>query len=161
MTPEEFRRAGYAMIDWIASYRESLHERAVVAPARPGDIKAMLPVSPPQDPEPMDAILRDFDVIARHGITNWQHPRFAAYFPGNSLLAGVVADLASTGLGVVGLTWAASPAVTELEEVMLECWGTAVVGRSRSLDFFVGQLRSKLAGIPLHTVRGFGYRLDR
>lgn len=46
------------------------------------------------------------------------------------------------------------------EEVMLECWGTAVVGRSRSLDFFVGQIRSKLAGIPLHTVRGFGYRLD-
>ena len=51
-------------------------------------------------------------------------------------------------------------ALVRREEVMLECWGTAVVGRSRSLDFFVGQIRSKLAGIPLHTVRGFGYRLD-
>lgn len=46
------------------------------------------------------------------------------------------------------------------EELMLEVWGTAVVGRSRSLDFFVGQIRAKLAGLPLQTVRGFGFRLD-
>ena len=127
MTPEEFRRAGYAMIDWIAAYRESLPERPVLAPANPGEIKAMLPPSPPQEPEAMEAILADFDAIARRGITNWQHPRFMAYFPGNSLLAGVIADLASTGLGVVGLTWAASPAVTEVEEVMLE-WMRQALG---------------------------------
>jgi DNA-binding response OmpR family regulator len=46
------------------------------------------------------------------------------------------------------------------EELMLEVWGTAVVGRSRSLDFFIGQLRAKLVGLPLQTVRGFGFRLD-
>jgi DNA-binding response OmpR family regulator len=46
------------------------------------------------------------------------------------------------------------------EELMLEVWGTAMVGRSRSLDFFIGQLRAKLTGLPLQTVRGFGFRLD-
>lgn len=46
------------------------------------------------------------------------------------------------------------------EELMLEVWGTAVVGRSRSLDFFIGQIRAKLPGLPLTTVRGFGFRLD-
>ena len=46
------------------------------------------------------------------------------------------------------------------EELMLEVWGTAVVGRSRSLDFFIGQLRAKLDRLPLQTVRGFGFRLD-
>lgn len=46
------------------------------------------------------------------------------------------------------------------EELMLEVWGTAVVGRSRSLDFFIGQIRAKLPGLPLRTVRGFGFRLD-
>lgn len=46
------------------------------------------------------------------------------------------------------------------EELMLEVWGTAIVGRSRSLDFFIGQLRAKLTGLPLQTVRGFGFRLD-
>ena len=127
MTPEEFRRAGYAMVDWIASYRESIASRPVLAPAAPGEIKAMLPATPPQDAEPMDAILRDFDAIARRGITNWQHPRFMAYFPANSLLAGVVGDLASTGLGVIGLTWAASPALTEVEEVMVD-WMRQALG---------------------------------
>jgi len=46
------------------------------------------------------------------------------------------------------------------EDLMFEVWGTAVVGRSRSLDFFIGQLRHKLTGLPLQTVRGFGFRLD-
>ena len=49
MTPEEFRRAGYAMIDWIAAYRESIGDRPVLAPAAPGEIKAMLPSAPPQE----------------------------------------------------------------------------------------------------------------
>ena len=40
---------------------------------------------------------------------------------------------------------------------MLEVWGTAVVGRSRSLDFFIGQIRAKLAGLPLQTVRGLRF----
>jgi DNA-binding response OmpR family regulator len=46
------------------------------------------------------------------------------------------------------------------EALMLEVWGTAVIGRSRSLDFFIGQIRAKLTGLPLSTVRGFGFRLD-
>src|SRR6185369_574860 len=117
MTPEEFRRAGYAMIDWIADYRATLSRQPVMATAKPGEIKAMLPPSPPDQPEAMADILADFDRIARAGITGWQHPRFMAYFPANSLLAGVIADLASSGLGVIGLTWAASPALTEVEDM--------------------------------------------
>jgi DNA-binding response OmpR family regulator len=46
------------------------------------------------------------------------------------------------------------------EELQLQVWGTPAVGRSRSLDFFVAGLRSKLGGdLPLQTVRGFGFRL--
>src|ERR1700687_874270 len=127
MTPSEFRRIGHRMIDWIADYRDTVSERPVLAPAKPGEIKAMLPHAPPDQPEAMEAVLADFDRIVRRGITNWQHPRFMAYFPGNALLAGVIADLASTGLGVIGLTWAASPAVTELEEVMMD-WMRQALG---------------------------------
>jgi DNA-binding response OmpR family regulator len=46
------------------------------------------------------------------------------------------------------------------EEIQLKVWGTPAVGRSRSLDFFVASLRSKLGDdLPLRTVRGFGFRL--
>ncbi|MCX8561417.1 response regulator transcription factor [Mycolicibacterium mucogenicum] len=75
-------------------------------------------------------------------------------------VAGRTQSLTKTEYQILATLAARQGEAVSREEVMLDCWGTAVVGRSRSLDFFVGQIRSKLAGIPLHTVRGFGYRLD-
>src|SRR5690348_6139007 len=51
MTPEEFRRFGHQLIDWIADYRTSLAERPVMARSTPGEIKDQLPAAPPQQPE--------------------------------------------------------------------------------------------------------------
>ncbi len=120
MTPDEFRRVGHELIDWIADHRAGAPGRAVYTPCAPGSVKLRLPQTPPQTPEPMTAVLRDFDEIIVPAITDWQHPRFFGYFPANSLLAGVLADMVSTGLGVLGLTWQSSPAVTELEEVVTD-----------------------------------------
>ena len=76
-------------------------------------------------------------------------------------VGGQVQPLTKTEYQILATLAARQGEAVSREEVMLECWGTAVVGRSRSLDFFVGQIRAKLTGIPLHTVRSFGYRLDR
>jgi aromatic-L-amino-acid decarboxylase len=77
----------------------------------------------------MEAVLADLDRIVMPGITHWQSPRFFGYFPANAPLAGVLGDLASTGLGVVGLSWQSGPAVTELEEVTTD-WVRRMVGLS-------------------------------
>ncbi|MEO8333586.1 MAG: pyridoxal-dependent decarboxylase [bacterium] len=129
MDPEEFRRAGYEMIDRIADYRKTVGTRGVLARTAPGDIKASLAVSPPDAPEPFDAILRDVDDIILPGITHWQHPSFFGYFPSNGALSSVLADFLSTGLGVIGLSWQSSPALSELEEVMTD-WLRQMVGLS-------------------------------
>jgi len=120
MTPEEFRRVGHELIDWIAAYRAHAPDRPVSRDCAPGSIRALLPAAPPEHAEPMTAVLRDLERIVVPGLTDWQHPRFFGYFPGNSLLSGVLGDLASTGLGVLGLTWQSSPALTELEEVVTD-----------------------------------------
>lgn len=117
MTPEEFRTAGHKLVDWIADYRAGVESRAVMAPANPGEIKAMLPPNPPIKGESFDAIYQDIDRVIMPGITNWQHPRFFGYFPSNALPAGVLGDFLSTGLGIIGLAWQSSPALTEVEEV--------------------------------------------
>jgi aromatic-L-amino-acid/L-tryptophan decarboxylase len=117
MTPDEFRRAGYRIVDLIADYRAGVEARPVMAQTAPGEIKAALPASPPQQPESFDAILADLDRIVMPGVTNWQHPRFFGYFPSNALLSSVLGDYVSTGLGVIGLAWQSSPALTEVEEV--------------------------------------------
>ena len=75
-------------------------------------------------------------------------------------LAGMPQPLTKTEFQILATLAARQGEAVSREELMLEVWGTAVVGRSRSLDFFIGQIRAKLAGLPLQTVRGFGFRLD-
>lgn len=127
MTPEEFRAEGHRLIDWIADYRAGLADRPVMARTEPGAIRAALPPLPPDDPEGFDAIVRDLEQVLVPGLTHWQHPRFFGYFPSNAPLSSVLGDFLSTGLGVLGLSWQACPALTELEEVVVD-WMRTMVG---------------------------------
>lgn len=120
MTPEEFRAEGHRLIDWIADYRTRAETLPVMTGTQPGDIKRQLPAAPPIAPEPFDAIVGDLDRIIVPGLSHWQHPRFFGYFPSNGLLASVLGDFVSTGLGVLGLAWQSSPALSELEEVVTD-----------------------------------------
>src|SRR6476660_982959 len=129
MTPEEFRRYGHQLVDWLADYHATLADRPVMPPVRPGEIKAQLPREAPEAPETMEALLADLDRLVLPGILHWQHPRFFGWFPANALHAGILADLISTGLGVIGLSWQSAPAVTEIEEVATD-WVRRMVGLS-------------------------------
>jgi len=129
MTPEEFRKLGYRVVDWIADYRSKLSKLPVVARVAPGEVKGRLPSDPPEHPETFDQIFRDLDEIILPGLTHWQHPRFFGYFPANAMLASVLGDYLSTGLGVLGLSWQSSPALTELEEVVTG-WMRRMMGLS-------------------------------
>jgi aromatic-L-amino-acid decarboxylase len=129
MTPDEFRRAGHRLIDWIADYRANVADYNVMARTAPGEIRAQLPADPPDNPESFDAILDDLEKIILPGLSHWQSPNFFGYFPSNGLLSSVLGDYASTGLGVLGLSWQSSPALTELEEVTTD-WMRQMVGLS-------------------------------
>jgi aromatic-L-amino-acid decarboxylase len=127
MTPEEFRRHGRAVVDWIADYLERLETLPVMARVRPGDIRAELPASPPAAGEPFDAILADVDRVLLPGITHWQSPAFYGYYPANASGPAILGDLLSAGLGVQGMLWSSSPACTELETHVLD-WLAALLG---------------------------------
>jgi len=127
MTPEELRRYGHELVDWIADYRASVADRPVGSTVAPGDVRARLPTAPPADPDTADRILADVEQTILPGVTHWAHPRFFGYFPANSDPASVLGDWLSSGLGVMGLSWQASPALTELEVVMTD-WVRQMVG---------------------------------
>ncbi|MDO9301856.1 MAG: aminotransferase class V-fold PLP-dependent enzyme, partial [Anaerolineales bacterium] len=129
MNPEEFRRLGHQLIDWVADYRAHIADLPVMAQVKPGEVRAQLPVSPPIHPESFDNVFRDLDQIIMPGLLHWQHPNFYGYFPANGELASVLGDYISTGLGVLGLSWQSSPALTELEEVVTD-WMRQMVGLS-------------------------------
>lgn len=127
MTPEEFKTAGYQLIDWIADYLDGVHERPVLSPVAPGDVRAMLPLDPPTTPEPFGAVLADLDRVIMPGITHWQSPGFFAFFPSNTSYPSILGELASAGLGVNTMSWATSPAGTELETHVLD-WMAELLG---------------------------------
>jgi aromatic-L-amino-acid decarboxylase len=133
MTPEEFRREGLSLIDWLADFRARVYrgECRAMSAATHGTLSAQLPSSPPLRAESFESIRADLERLIVPALGHFQHPSFFGYFPSNSLLSSVLGDYVSTGLAQLGLNWASSPALTELEEVTTD-WFRQMVGLSAS-----------------------------
>jgi aromatic-L-amino-acid decarboxylase len=124
---DAFRKFGHEYVDWLADYFDTVESYPVVSRAKPGEIKAALPASPPMKAEAPEAVFRDFKETILPGITHWQHPGWFGYFPANNSPASVLAELLTAGLGVQGMVWQTSPAAAELEELVLD-WLHQMIG---------------------------------
>ncbi len=122
-----FREDGTLAVDWVASYLERVGELPVLAQVEPGDIRAALPVSPPDEPEPFSAVLADLDRVLMPGLTHSQHPRWFAYFAITGSEPSILAEILIAGLNQLGILWRTSPALQELEEVTLD-WLAQLLG---------------------------------
>jgi aromatic-L-amino-acid decarboxylase len=125
-----FREDGQAALDWAASYLERVGELPVLAQVEPGQIRSQLPASPPDEPEPFAAVLRDLDEVLVPGMTHWQHPRYFAYFAVTGSEPGILAELLAATLNQVAILWRTAPASTELEGVVLD-WAAQLLGLPR------------------------------
>ena len=129
MTPEEFRKYGHQLVDWIAAYRTGIREFPVMSRVAPGEVRSRFPSAAPDAGGHFGEAVESFQRDLLPGITHWNHPGFFAYFPSNTDLASVLADLLGSGLGVQGMSWQTSPAATELEEVVMG-WLRGMLGLS-------------------------------
>ena len=120
MSPEEFRKNGYAVVDWIATYMEEVEKYSVLPSVEPGDIAALMPDQAPETPEAFGELLADLDRVVMPGITHWQSPNWFAYFPANTSPPSILAEFVAAGLGVQGMLWSTSPAATEVEMRVLD-----------------------------------------
>ncbi len=134
MTPEEFRTAGHALVDWIADQRAAVESRPVRAQVEPGEVRRSFPQAPPETGDQpvghrgdISHLLSDLDQLVLPGMTHVQHPMNFGWFPANASLASVLGDLASGGLGGLGISWESCPALTEVEEVVCD-WMRQLVG---------------------------------
>ena len=120
MTAEEFRRHGREVVDWISDYLERLETLPVGSTVEPGWVRSQLPEHAPEQGEPFADVLADLDRVIVPGLTNWQSPGFFGYFPANTSGPSILGELLSAGMGVQGMLWSTSPAVTELETHVLD-----------------------------------------
>jgi aromatic-L-amino-acid decarboxylase len=161
MTPEEFRKHAHKLVDWMAGYMETVEKYPVKSQVRPGEIFSRLPDNPPQQPEPFDLLMQDFEEIIMPGITHWQSPNFFAYFPANTSPPSVLAEMIIATLSAQCMIWETSPAATELEEKMM-IWLRDLISLP---SYFEGVIQdtastSTLAAILTARERTTGFRIN-
>jgi aromatic-L-amino-acid/L-tryptophan decarboxylase len=127
MTPDEFRRRGHQMVDWIADYMGKVGEYPVLSRNTPNELFNALPAAAPEKGEPWENILRDIDRLIIPGVTHWQSPRFFAYFSANASAPGMLGEMLAGALGIQGMLWTTSPACTELETKVMD-WLADMIG---------------------------------
>ena len=131
MSTADFRRHGYALIDWIANYLDTVEDKPVSSEVEPGAIRALIPEHAPEEPEEFADIMADLDRVVMPGVTHWQSPNWFAYFPANSSPPAVLGELAAAGLAVQGMLWSTSPSATEVESAVLD-WLVDLLGLPQS-----------------------------
>ena len=127
MNPEEFRRHGHALVDWMADYLAGVAELPITPDVTPGQIRRAIPPAPPTAGEPFEILFRDFRELIVPGMTHWNHPGWFAYFPGNNSPPSVLAEMLTAAIGAQCMSWATSPAATELEQVVMD-WLRQMIG---------------------------------
>ncbi|XP_019475012.1 histidine decarboxylase isoform X2 [Meleagris gallopavo] len=127
MEPEEYRRRGKEMVDYICQYLSNVRERRVTPDVQPGYMRAQLPDSAPMDPDSWDNIFGDIEKIIMPGVVHWQSPHMHAYFPALTSWPSLLGDMLADAINCLGFTWASSPACTELEMNVMD-WLAKMLG---------------------------------
>ena len=120
MNPDEFRQHAHELADWMADYFRDVGTLPVTPGVQPGDILRQIASGPPAEGEPFQRLFQQFREIIMPGMTHWNHPGWFAYFPANNSPPSVLAEMLTATLGAQCMSWATSPAATELEEAMME-----------------------------------------
>ncbi len=152
MTPEQFREAGHDLIDWIADYRAGIGDGPVLAAVEPGQVASSFAPSPPSESVTMTSVLDELNDVIVPGITQVQHPMHYGWFPSNASLSSVLGDMASSGLGSLGISWESSPALTEVEQVVCD-WMRQLCGLSERWSGTIHDTASTACFVALLSAR--------
>ncbi|KAK5117752.1 hypothetical protein LTR85_008727 [Meristemomyces frigidus] len=127
MTGQGFQEAAVSAIAEIERYYSDLPSRPVLPSVSPGYLQKLLPTKPPVDGEEWQAIEKDMERTIMPGITHWQSPKFMAFFAASSTYPAILGEMWSAALTAPAFNWICSPAVTELETVVLD-WLAQILG---------------------------------
>ncbi|HLM60792.1 MAG TPA: pyridoxal-dependent decarboxylase, partial [Pyrinomonadaceae bacterium] len=108
MSAEDFRRAGYQMIDWIADYFERIEDLPVLSQNAPGDLTNALPKSAPNAGEDFADIFGDVERLILPAVTHWNHPNFHGLFSTSTSSIGVFGEMLAAAFDQKAMLWRTS-----------------------------------------------------
>ncbi|CAH0026159.1 unnamed protein product [Clonostachys rhizophaga] len=120
MNSQEFREAAKAAIDDITKYYDNVGSQKVLSTVTPGYLRPLLPASAPAKGESWEAIHADIESKILPGITHWASPKFMAFFPCSSSFPAALGEMYSNTFSGAHFNWICSPAVTELETIVMD-----------------------------------------
>ncbi|HEX6903155.1 MAG TPA: pyridoxal-dependent decarboxylase [Thermoanaerobaculia bacterium] len=152
LPPDELRSAMHRVADLVADYLEMVGERPVLPAVSPGEVRRVLPSSPPEEPEPVETILDDYLRVIEPNVTHWNHPGFLAYFAISGSGPGILGETLAAALNVNAMLWRTSPAATELEERVCE-WLGQMMDLPRELRGHINDTASSSSLVALAAAR--------
>ena len=133
MPPDEFRKYGYKIVDWIANYFENIEKFPVLSQIEPGSLKDAIPKSVPETGEDFGAVLADMDKLILPAVTHWNHPNFHGLFSTSTSSVGIFGEMFAAAFDMKAMLWRTSPASTELEDVTLD-WLRQMLGLPENFE---------------------------
>ena len=152
MDPDAFRAAMHRVADMLADYLLHGCDYPVVPRIEPGDVRRALPAAPPENAEPIDAILDDYKRLIEPNMTHWNHPGFLAYFAVTGSGPGILAEALAAGLNVNAMLWRTGPAATELEQLVCD-WLRQLMGLPEAFKGHINDTASIASLLSLAAAR--------
>ena len=129
LDPDEFRRAGHALVDRIAAELAGLPERPVTPGKAPDEIRDILGADRPlpEEGQPLESILDEAsDLLFSNSLYNG-HPRFFGYITASPAPIGILGDLLASAVNPNVGGWTLSPMASEIEGQTLR-WIADLIG---------------------------------
>lgn len=123
----EFKKLAERAVQWIVDYYSRIESLPVKSQVSPGEIYQQFSSHPPSTPISVDEVFKVLDEVIIPGITHWQHPKFFAFFPGNTSFPSIAAEILTSAIAAQCMIWESSPAAAELEQRCME-WCRDLLG---------------------------------
>src|SRR5687768_6634610 len=157
-----FKKLAERAVHWIIDYYGRIESLPVRSQVRPGEIYHQFSSHAPSAPVSDDDVFRILDEVIIPGITHWQHPKFFAFFPGNTSFPSIAAEMITSGIAAQCMIWESSPAAAELEQRCME-WCRDLLGLPSTWAGAIQDTASTATLTALLTAREWksGYRISK
>lgn len=127
LSPQEFRKLGYRVVDMIAEYYSNIREVPVFPPHTLAEVEKIFEEPLPEKGQEPEEILNEWQSKVLSSTTNLGSPRYFGFVNGSGTMIGTLADALAASVNMNAGAWKPAPAATEIERRAI-AWLAELIG---------------------------------